>query len=310
MIDPRFPNLFVIGAPKCATTSLHSALASVPDTYMTAVKEPGFFSTDEHFDRGVPHYLRSFFSNAGSFPLRGESTPWYLYSADARNRIAQARQDMPVKIVVLIRQPSDRAYSMFLDQQRAGLERRSFEQAVSAELASERAGTATGPPQRRYVWSSEYARHIQEWSATFSSDSVRTFLAEDLRSPERFWPELSRFLDVDLGPERLSDLPRSQTNAASGRRWPWVDRAMRSTDGEAAGIAIRAARKVIPTRLYREVAQSISGWNQADGPPPEPKPMNILSMLDETFREEIENLQDLLQRDLSGWLPGHVRRSG
>lgn len=304
--DPRFPNLFVIGAPKCGTTSLHSALAMTPGTYMSKVKEPGFFSTDHQYERGVEHYLNSFFRGAERFSLRGESTPWYFYSNEARGRIKQARRGLPTKFVVLLRRPSARAYSMYLDQQRAGLESRTFERAVAEEMYESPPQEVAGPPHRRYLWASRYAEHIEAWRNTFGTESVAVFLTDDLREPQRFWRELSTFLGVDLGRERLSALTPRQTNAAAGRRWRWIDSAVRSTGGRD-GALIGSLRKRVPARWYRRIAQMLSTLNQVPAPEPEP-PTELLSILDEHFQSEVLRLEGVLGRSLAGWLPEQFKR--
>lgn len=305
--DPRFPNLFVIGAPKCGTTSLHSALAEVPDVFMSRVKEPGFFNIDQQFRRGVPHYLDSFFGGAQRFLLRGESTPWYLYSSEARQRIRAAQSEVRIRFVVLLRQPTDRAYSMYTDLQRAGLEQRPFEQAVAEELSQSEPTQPPGRPSRRYLWASRYATHLSAWHTTFGADAVGAFLTDELRDPDRFWTALSTFLDADLGRERLSELPRGKTNVATGRRWPWVDRVLRSSSGRN-GALIGGARKAVPSGWYRRAAQTVSTWNQAEVSRPQLPPAKILNVLDEHFRSEILALEPILKRSLTHWLPENLQR--
>src|ERR1700749_3734481 len=95
------PDFFVAGAPKAGTTALHAALAGHPDLYLSAVKEPKFFLTDGPPPTqggpgaakpcrepvwGRPDYER-LFASAPAGLLRGESTPFYLYSAAAQQRI-------------------------------------------------------------------------------------------------------------------------------------------------------------------------------------------------------------------------------
>lgn len=306
--DPRLPNLFVIGAPKCGTTSLHSALASTPGIYMTKVKEPGFFSTEHHFRRGLDYYLDTFFGGAQGYSVRGESTPWYFYSAEARERIQESRHGYPTKFVVLVRQPADRAYSMYLDQQRAGLESRSFERAVADELDESRPDRLVGPPHRQYLWASCYTEHIQAWRNAFGTESVAVFLTDDLRDPERFWTDLSSFLAVDLGGEPLTNLPKRQKNAATGRRWRWVDRAIQSTNGRN-NVVTDGLRRYVPARWYRQLAQTASSLNQVQAPPPEHPPTELLNTLDEHFRSEVLRLERVLDRPLAGWLPEHIQRA-
>src|SRR5262249_34006418 len=106
LMDQRLPNLFVIGAPKAGTTFMHHALDLVPEIYMSRVKEPGFFTSSRDYRLGVDYYVEAYFSHARGFRRRGESTPWYLYSDEARTRIAGLDADESPKFIVLVRRPS------------------------------------------------------------------------------------------------------------------------------------------------------------------------------------------------------------
>ena len=96
------PEFFIIGAPKAGSTALHSALARHPDLYLSPVKEPKFFLHDgrpwrqrgpgdahsaKEWIWNADHY-RNLFSAARPGQLRGESTPFYLWSNEAHARLA------------------------------------------------------------------------------------------------------------------------------------------------------------------------------------------------------------------------------
>ena len=78
------PNFFVLGAPKCGTTTLHEVLTAHPHIFMTKEKEPHFFDTDTYYNRGLDRYLRDHFRGAAGFKARGEATPSYLRSGERR----------------------------------------------------------------------------------------------------------------------------------------------------------------------------------------------------------------------------------
>jgi Sulfotransferase family len=130
-----WPDFFLIGAPKAGTTALHAALARHPDLYLSPVKEPKYFLCGDRppVDQNGPgdahsaqewvwrrdRYL-SLFHGAPTGALRGESTPFYLYDLAAQRRIAAA---VPAaKVVALLRDPVDRAYSNWLHLWSDGLE--------------------------------------------------------------------------------------------------------------------------------------------------------------------------------------------
>jgi hypothetical protein len=128
------PDFLVIGAPKAGTTALHAALAAHPGLYMSAIKEPKFFLTDgppptkggpgdaltyrEHVWRR-PDY-EALFDQAPAGTLRGESTPLYLYDRAAVRRIRAALPGS--RLIVIVRDPVERAHSNWTHLWSAGLE--------------------------------------------------------------------------------------------------------------------------------------------------------------------------------------------
>src|SRR5437763_505157 len=105
--DARWPNLFVVGAPKAGTTSLWLYLDRHPDIWMAPVKEPQFFS-GLWYDQDS--YLRLFAPGA-RFKLRGEASPSYLAKAGVAE--ASKRVSPDARIVIMLRDPVERAYSKY-----------------------------------------------------------------------------------------------------------------------------------------------------------------------------------------------------
>jgi hypothetical protein len=131
----RLPDFLLIGAPKAGTSALHAALALHPDLYLSPVKEPKYYMCG---DSPPPAYkgpgdahssqewvwqrarYRQLFAEAPDGALCGESTPFYLYNRDARRRIAT---DLPgAKLIAVLRDPVDRAYSNWMHLWADGLE--------------------------------------------------------------------------------------------------------------------------------------------------------------------------------------------
>ena len=304
----RLPNLFVIGAPKCGTTSLHAALARVPNIYMSRIKEPGFFSSDRQFVRGIGYYIDSCFKGANGYPVRGESTPWYLYSPAARCRIADIIGLDQIRIVILLRRPSDRAYSMYLDQRRVGNEHRSFENAIDQEIRQMNSGDLNPDIRCRYIWGGQYAPHIRTWVDTFSRDRICILLTDDLRDPASAWGLLSDFLGQDLGEEQLSQLSQRERNVAGDLRWPWLDRAVRTIEGHDSRL-IRGLQRVLPRGWDHRVLQAVFISNHVKTPAPAPlPPQGVMRSLDEHFRSDVIELQAILSRPLTSWLSENIVR--
>ena len=107
------PNFFILGAPKCGTTSLANWLGQHPQVYFSPIKEPHFFNTDDTFRNvtDVDTYLQ-LFEGAGLEHLAvGEASTWYLYSETAVPEIERFTGG-DARYVVCLRNPVDMAYSL------------------------------------------------------------------------------------------------------------------------------------------------------------------------------------------------------
>src|SRR5581483_11050016 len=125
-------DFLIIGAMKAGTTSLHRYLAGHPGLYLLPEKEVPYFCNEEYRARGWDWYAREFFSQAPPDKLRGKSTPQYMAREGMATRI---HAEMPrVRLIALLRNPVERAYSQYkMEVKRAG-EKRSFLAAVGEEL--------------------------------------------------------------------------------------------------------------------------------------------------------------------------------
>src|SRR3712207_3216291 len=137
-MPPRsLPHFFIAGAPKAGTTALHAALTTHPQLYLSPVKEPKYYLTDgrppapsRQRGPGDAHSAREWvwrrqdyldlFADAPRDAVTGESTPFYLYDRAAHARLAA---DVPdVKVVAVVRDPVDRAWSNWVHLRADGLE--------------------------------------------------------------------------------------------------------------------------------------------------------------------------------------------
>ena len=132
--EPR-PDVLIVGAPKAGTSALHVALARHPQIYASAIKEPKYYLCGDapppaYCGPGDAHSQQEWiwrradyealFAPAPPDAVRLESTPFYLYVADARRRLAE---DLPeARFVAVIRDPVDRAYSNWMHLWVDGLE--------------------------------------------------------------------------------------------------------------------------------------------------------------------------------------------
>lgn len=108
------PNFFIIGAPKCGTTSMSEYLRKHPDVFFSDPKEPHYFNTDFSYNQRKFHskeeYLK-LFEGAASYKAVGEGSVFYLYSKEAVPNILSFNPD--AKFIVMLRNPVDMFYSFY-----------------------------------------------------------------------------------------------------------------------------------------------------------------------------------------------------
>lgn len=131
----RMPDFFITGGAKCGTTTIASSIATHPDICMSVPKEPMYF--EKEYVYGNKFYMNKYFSHcANREKLFGEARVFNLYIEYVSDRI---KLECPkAKIIIMIRNPIDRAYSdwNFLRSMRPGREPRSFEEAINDNLDS------------------------------------------------------------------------------------------------------------------------------------------------------------------------------
>jgi len=294
------PNFLVIGAAKGGTTALHRYLAQHPQIFVSRRKELRFFP----FEGGRPDYrgpgdaadaasftttLKEYgahFAGSEAFPARGESSPLYLYMPQSAQRI---RHHLPeAKLIAVLRHPAERAFSQYLMMRREGLETLGFAEALAAE--DRRVAEGWGH-LRHYRRKGFYAAQLKLYFEHFRREQLRVCLYEDfVADPSAVTRDIFRFLCVDDSyvPDMSvrhneSKFPRSralQVFLTEPRR------------------AKNLLKPVLPAGWSRRIGDHLRRRNLT-------RPQLTEEMrrsLTEVYREDIVELQEMLGRDLSGWL--------
>jgi sulfotransferase family protein len=165
------PNLIVIGAERCGTTSLHRYLASHPDVFMSRMKELDFFVAERNWRRGRVWYERQFRVDA---PVRGETSPTYTaypHYMGVPERIASVVPD--VKLLYVVRDPVERTLSAVHLARGLGLEPRD---------ATEALRDAERSP---YVTRSRYATQLERYLGHIPSSAIEVVDSHQLCSDRR-----------------------------------------------------------------------------------------------------------------------------
>lgn len=219
--------VFIVGAPKCGTSSLHEWLDEHPEVGMSQPKETDFFNLffQEPLEQ---HYLRRHFTHVTEERLLGEASPSYLTYPQVADRI---RCFIPsARIVMLVRDPADRAFSHWWMERIYGNEPLSFRAAMRLNLKqlqtqplegqgrSERPFTESS--RRGYLQNGLYARWLQMYRDTFGGEKVYLGLLHSLiQGPSPEFVRLTDFLGVS---PRTAPLPRQ--NVADGPLSSWLKR--------------------------------------------------------------------------------------
>ncbi len=191
------PDFLIIGAQKSGTSSLYAYLTQHPRVRPARKKEVHYFDANYRF-RSLDWY-RSFFPELppdsgraaiGGPLLAGEATPYYMFHPCVPRRVAEV---LPaVKLLAILRNPADRAYSHYHMAVRARREQLSFEDAIDAE-----AGRLEGEVERfladdthrskvhvfhSYLARGVYVDQLVRWAAFFPPEQMLLLNAADLRA--------------------------------------------------------------------------------------------------------------------------------
>lgn len=289
------PNCIVIGAMRSGTSTCYGLLDQHPDIFMSTPKEPNYFvfagqdeyplveASDSVTDRA--QYERLFEDGAG-MKILGEASHNYLYYAEtAAPRIAAEVPD--AKLIAILRNPVDRAFSHYLLHVRNEKETApTFRDALDLEDERVARGTQFG----HYVRRGRYVGQLQRFLTHFGAEQLRIYLYEDLASDAAaFARDCYRFLGVDAAYTPDTAVRANPSGIPKNRAL----HALLVQDN----LVKRIAQPLLPRRLYR-AATRLRDRNLSH---PELDP-DVRHELIEVFRQEIIDLQDLVDRDLTSWL--------
>lgn len=210
------PDFIIIGAQKAGTTFLYHLLSQHPYVEPATKKEVHYFDTG--FDKGMDWYRSHFPLQKGREEQRvltGEASPYYLFHPHAARRAAQTVPD--VKLIALLRNPVDRAYSDYQHKVREGRERLGFQEAIETEeerLRGEREKMINdehyqSPEYRRFSYLSRgvYADQLKEWHEFFDREQLLMLESEDLfKDPHKTFGRVLEFLNLPDWQPEVSDV--------------------------------------------------------------------------------------------------------
>ena len=291
------PNFLIIGAVKAGTTSIAQYLAQHPQLFMSPVKEPFFFSFENQklnfSGPGDGQALRlcvtslecyeQLFETVRDEIAIGEASTSYLYTPNAARAI---HKYIPkVKLIAILRNPVDTAYSSFLHQIREGFEpEHDFQKALEQEVRRIQENWL-------YFWAYRqngfYYKNIKTYYNLFSREQIGVFLYSDFKQdPQQFMKHLFNFLDID--PSFQPDCSTQFNASGIPRNRILYNLATQSH------IAKKLLRIITPKRIRQQ-------FRQASLRKPKLK-HDVRQKLMTEYRQDILQLQNLIRKDLSHWL--------
>jgi Sulfotransferase family len=298
------PDFLIVGAPKAGSTALHEALVAHPDLFLSPVKEPKFFLCDgrprAQRGPGDAHSVHEWvwrrdryerlFDAAPPGSLKGESTPFYLWDRPAHVRIRALVPD--VKLIAVLRDPVDRAYSNWTHLWCDGLEPEAdFFTACDKEEARARAGWA---PFWRYLGLGRYGEQLEHLLSCFDPSQVHLLRYRELvDDPSGTLDRICRFLGVRDG--LLSGAPSSNVSA-------WVEPTVRNQVLRSAVRAGAYAARFAPPQAWRAASAPLLRALQRGGGHRPPLDPQVRLALVERFRDDVATLERLTGGTYSDWL--------
>lgn len=236
------PDFLIIGTQKGGTTSLYNYLQTHPSIASAARKEVHFFDRRGNLDKGLTWYRGHFPTRAekyfaqylcGQAFLTGEATPEYLFLPHIPKMVVRVLPQ--VKLIVLLRNPVDRAYSQYQHAVVQGHETHSFEEAINyqeARIARERAKILQDKDYERYTYMqhcylmrSIYVDQFQRWMSLFPREQFLILKSEEFYADPAI--TLKQVLDFLNLPASELQLRKSRYKAYNNNHYPKMDSALR-----------------------------------------------------------------------------------
>lgn len=301
----KMPNFLLIGAQKCGTTALYYALCQHPEIYMSPIKEPFYFvlngapppypvPSQEYTDRlryTEDSYLALFHDVVDQRAI-GEASALYLSSFQPERTAANIHDFNPqMRLIAILRQPADRAWSAFHYYRAKGFEPLNRFQAALAAEATRRQGNDL--PDLRHFANGCYFANLKPYFDRFPPEQIRVYLYNEWdQQPQSVLRDIFAFLGVD----ETVVIETQRKNVTFGVRHAWLQRFLNQPN-----LARQMLELILRGRMRARVYGKLRRYNRRQPPALD---VGLRRALTERYCSDIEQLQTLINRDLSHWLTG------
>lgn len=233
----KLPNFIIIGAMKCATSSLHEQLNQQPGIFMSELKEPNFFSNDEEYNKGSEWYL-SHFEEANINDLIGESSTHYTKLPTYPHTIERLQKYLPdAKFIYVMRHPINRLVSQYIHE---------WSQRVISVGINE-----SIDPHPELLEYSLYTKQLQPYFDTFGQERVLPiFFERMLTTPQTELERICRFIGYKDQPQWYQELNASNVSNQRMIKSAWRD-AIVETPG------LKQLRRLLILKNFRTWVRSL-----------------------------------------------------
>tara|TARA_B110000459_G_scaffold31112_1_gene31869 strand:- start:1872 stop:2732 length:861 start_codon:yes stop_codon:yes gene_type:complete len=281
-------DFFIVGAPKAGTTSLYKYLNQHQDVVMSSVKEPNYFSNEELESQDLYYASKnitdekdyhSLFQTNGEKKKLGEASVSYLFYPKVSKRIFTYNKD--AKIIIILRNPVDRAYSHYKMDFRLGFVKRDFEDLV---LNNNQEGSLF---YQQYIDLGLYHLQVKSYIDEFGSTNVCVMFYEDLKKDRAtFVNNIFSFLNLKSDSNINFNLKYNKSKLPSNNfmRYLYSISLVRKT---ASFLFNERLINFINKNFFRESNQEIES--------------KVRHKLNQVFLNDIFMLEKLLNKDLSSW---------
>jgi hypothetical protein len=295
------PNFLLIGAAKAGTSSIYKYLKQHPQVYMSPVKEPGFFAFEgetlsfqgpgasKRINKWSVTDLDSYqalYKDVRDEKAIGEASPIYFYFPKSVERIKHYLPN--IKLIAMLRDPVERAFSHYMWAVRDGAESLDFEGAIEAE--AQRLKENWGP-RWRYSSTSFYSAQLKLYFEEFNREQIQVYLYEDFKADSMaVMQDIFRFLEID--DTFTPDLSKKHNVSVIPR-----NKALHQFLSQANPIK-SLFKPLLPLEMRQRLQANLKQQNLFK---PQLSP-EVRKKLVALYRDDILQLQELLPRDLSTWL--------
>ncbi len=290
------PNFFILGSAKCGTTALYEVLRHHPDIYFPLVKEPQFFCNDDLYAKGLEYYSKTYFSKSINYKAIGEATPHYMYYEKVAKRISENIPANNQRFILILRNPVKRAYSLYWNMVREGLEGLGFSDAINAEdgRAMDSIINKTGALQYLYLDSGLYAKQIDMLLKYFHRENILILFHDDLiTKPEKVYEDIFIFLGVS----KVNILSRlkDKHNQAAMPKYRGLHKFLRGSSR-----IKKLVGMFFPYKLKYLIITKLINLNMKVDKYPEISP-DMERKLKKCFLNDINRLEVITGRNLANW---------